>query len=161
MGCGMFVTRHAGVLSDAFQVSTGYMPSNIGGIDPYVTSLQWSRRFLGLRLFMSLAAAGWAGYAQHVERAVELAGLIAKGLAARGWTIVNRSPLAVVCAEPPPGSAEIRAIVGRVLASGQAWVSAADFEGRRVLRACVTHGETSANDVALLLSALENARKSS
>ena len=25
-------------------------------------------RFLGLRLFMSLAAAGWAGYAQHVER---------------------------------------------------------------------------------------------
>src|ERR1700719_3695417 len=54
MGCGMFMTRHAPVLSAAFRVSTGYMPSNIASIDPYVTSAQWSRRFLGLRLFLSL-----------------------------------------------------------------------------------------------------------
>ena len=71
MGCGMLLTRHADALSAAFQVSTGYMPSNLAGLDPYVTTMQWSRRFLGLRLFMALAAAGWNGYAQHVERADE------------------------------------------------------------------------------------------
>jgi aromatic-L-amino-acid decarboxylase len=157
MGCGMFLTARPRALSAAFEVSTGYMPSNIGGIDPYVTSVQWSRRFLGLRLFMSLAAAGWAGYAAHVERAIELAAMLCEALIERGWTIANRSELTVVCAEPPPGSADIRTVVGRVINSGRAWVSVADFEGRSVVRACVTHGETSADDVAVLVEALDRA----
>ncbi len=63
------------MLSSAFHVSTSYMPSNVPNLDPYVTSVQWSRRFLGLRLFLSLAAAGWSGYAEHVERAIELTAL--------------------------------------------------------------------------------------
>jgi glutamate/tyrosine decarboxylase-like PLP-dependent enzyme len=160
MGCGMFLTPHPEALSAAFRVTTSYMPPNAGGVDPYANSMQWSRRFLGLRLFMSLAAAGWAGHARHVERAVSLAAMIAAGLAARGWSIANRSPMAVVCAVPPAGSAEPRTIAGRVLASGQAWVSAAEFEGRAVVRACVTHGETTPNDVAILVSALDEARLS-
>ncbi|HEY8288174.1 MAG TPA: pyridoxal-dependent decarboxylase, partial [Acetobacteraceae bacterium] len=52
MGCGMFITRHAPVLSSAFRVSTSYMPSNAASLDPYVNSVQWSRRFVGLRLFL-------------------------------------------------------------------------------------------------------------
>ncbi|HEX5452755.1 MAG TPA: pyridoxal-dependent decarboxylase [Stellaceae bacterium] len=157
MGCGMFLTRDPTSLSAAFQVFTGYMPSKTDGVDPYVTSLQWSRRFAGLRLFLSLAAAGWPGYARHVERAVELAAFLEAALGERGWQIVNRSPLAVVCADPPPGSAGVRTIAERVLASGLAWVSVAEFEGRPVLRACVTHGETTAADVTTLVAALERA----
>jgi glutamate/tyrosine decarboxylase-like PLP-dependent enzyme len=160
MGCGMFLTPHPEVLSAAFRVTTSYMPPNAGGVDPYANSMQWSRRFLGLRLFMSLAAAGWGGHERHVERAVALAAMIEAGLAARGWSIANRSPLAVVCAEPPAGSPEPRTIVGRVLASGVAWVSATEFEGRPVVRACVTHGETTPDDVAILVSALDEARAS-
>ncbi len=158
MGCGMLLTRHAGILATAFQVSTGYMPSNLAGLDPYVTTVQWSRRFLGLRLFMALAAAGWDGYAQHVERAVELTNALGRAMAARGWTIANDSSMAVLCLEPPPGSADIKTIVGRVLASGEAWISVADFEGRSVIRACVTHGETSAADILTLVDALEACR---
>jgi glutamate/tyrosine decarboxylase-like PLP-dependent enzyme len=158
MGCGMYFTSHPEMLSTAFQVLTSYMPSNVSGVDPYVTSVQWSRRFLGLRLFMSLAAAGWDGYAQHVERAVELAALLANALAARGWSVANRSPLAVLCLEPPCGSADVRTIVSRVLESGSAWVSVAEFEGRAVVRACVTHGGTTHNDVRELVEALETAR---
>ena len=52
------------------------MPSNLPSLDPYVTSVQWSRRFVGLRMFLSLAAAGWSGYAAHVERAIELTDLL-------------------------------------------------------------------------------------
>jgi aromatic-L-amino-acid/L-tryptophan decarboxylase len=159
MGCGMFLTPHADVLSNAFQVSTGYMPSNIGGVDPYVTSVQWSRRFLGLRLFLSLAAAGWSGYARHVERSVDLAAMLKEALVERGWSISNRSSLAVLCIEPPRGSAEIKAIVDRVVASRRAWVSVADFEGRPVIRACVTHGESTLNDVMALVQALDKARQ--
>lgn len=158
MGCGMLLTRHPDTLSATFRVSTGYMPSNIAGVDPYVTSVQWSRRFLGLRLFLSLAAAGWDGYALHVERAVALAGLLGDSLKERGWSVVNRPATAVVCLEPPRGSATVRDIVNHVLAAGEAWVSVADFEGRAVLRACITHGETAASDVAALTVALEAAR---
>ena len=157
MGCGMFLTRHAAVLPSAFQVSTGFMPSNVPNLDPYVTTVQWSRRFLGLRLFLSLAAAGWAGYAKHVERSIELTELLKEELLARGWTIANDSPVAVLCIQPPPGFGNARSIVGRILSSGRVWVAAATFEGREVIRACVTHGETTPDDITELVNALQTA----
>jgi aromatic-L-amino-acid decarboxylase len=158
MGCGMLFTSDPSILSATFHAANDYMPSHHAGRDPYLNSVQWSRRFLGLRLFLSLAAAGWDGYARHVEHAIELAALLEAELRARGWTIANESPVAVICAEPPPGSPDIQTIVRRVLASGRAWISAATFETRPVVRACVTHGETSPDDVAALVAALEAAR---
>ena len=157
MGCGMFITRHAHALSSTFQVSTGYMPSNVPNVDPYVTSVQWSRRFLGLRLFLSLAAAGWAGYGEHVERAIELAASLRNKLMRQGWSIANNSPLAVLCVEPPPGQSGVRSIVNRVLASGRAWISSATFEGREVIRACVTNGKTMPGDIDALVDVLQAA----
>jgi glutamate/tyrosine decarboxylase-like PLP-dependent enzyme len=158
MGCGMFFTRHASALTSAFRTSTGYMPSENPAADPYLTSVQWSRRFLGLRLFMSLASVGWAGYGHHVERAINLTALLREMLLAKGWSISNKSSLAVLCIEPPPGSCDVATIVSRVLASGRAWISVANFEGRQVIRACVTHGETTPDDVIELVEALEAAR---
>jgi len=157
MGCGMFLTRHPSVLPAAFQVSASFMPSNLSSVDPYLTSVQWSRRFLGLRLFLSLAAAGWAGYGQHVEHSIELIALLEAELMARGWSIINESPLAVLCVKPPPGSDSVRSIVARVLASGRAWVAAATLEGSEVIRICVTHGETKIVDVVELIDALQTA----
>ncbi len=157
MGCGMFLTRNASILNAAFAVSTSYMPSFIPSIDPYVTTAQWSRRFLGLRLFLSLAAAGWSGYSQHIEHSIALSGYMRERLEKRGWKIVNNSPLAVLCIVPPRNRADIEPIVNRVLASGRAWVSAAAYEGQAVIRACVTNGETSRADVDELVLALEAA----
>ena len=91
MGCGMFITRRPEVLSEAFKVAAEFMPSNVSALDPYLTTVQWSRRFLGLRLFLSLAAAGWSGYAAHVERATAVAALVRERLVARGWQAVNDS----------------------------------------------------------------------
>ncbi len=158
MGCGMFILKDAGLLSTAFQVATTYMPSNLRHRDPYVTSVQWSRRFLGLRLFLSLAAAGWDGYADHVERSVETAGYMRDELVSRGWTILNDSRLAVLCMQPPPGSSDERSIVSHVVQSGRAWISTAVFEGHDVIRACVTHGETTRSDIDEVVAALETAR---
>jgi aromatic-L-amino-acid/L-tryptophan decarboxylase len=156
MGCGMFITRHPEVLSDAFRVSAEFMPSSVTQLDPYLNSVQWSRRFLGLRLFLSLAAAGWSGYAVHVERAAQITAMVKERLAARRWHIANDSPLAVLCVTPPPGYPAIRDIVRRVLDSGRAWVAVAKYEGREVVRICVTHGEVSAADVEELVAALES-----
>jgi glutamate/tyrosine decarboxylase-like PLP-dependent enzyme len=157
MGCGMFITKHTPALSAAFQVSTTFMPSKFAGIDPYITSVQWSRRFLGLRLFLSLAVAGWPGYAKHVEHSIELAGLLEDELRARKWTVVNNSRLGVLCVQPPPRFGGVKAIAERVLASGRAWIAVAKFEGNDVIRACVTNGETTSNDVGELVQVLQQA----
>jgi aromatic-L-amino-acid decarboxylase len=154
MGCGMFITRDPAILSATFQVSTGFMPSNAAAVDPYVTTAQWSRRFLGVRLFLSLAAAGWSGYAQHVERAVDLIANLREMLEERGWRIANDSRLAVLCVEPPVGAPDVRAIARDVLASGRAWVAVARYEGREVIRICSTHGEATVSDVRELAAAL-------
>jgi len=154
MGCGMFMTRHATVLSTVFHVSTTFMPSNNVNLDPYVTTAQWSRRFLGLRLFLSLAAAGWVGYGEHVQQSIELMALLKEKLAAQGWTIANDSPLAVLCVEPPPGFGDVRSIATRVITSGRAWIAAAKFEGRDIIRICLTHGEATAQNITELVKAL-------
>jgi len=173
MGCGMFLIQEPSILSRPFQVTAGYMPSNLVTVDPYVTSIQWSRRFLGLRLFLSLAAAGWHGYAEHIERAVSLTGLLSDELRERGWTIANSSPVAVLCFLPPDGSfftqtgtpagcvrsAPVNDIANRLVGSGKAWISVAQYEHHPVLRACVTHGQSTKRHIHDLVEALEVATR--
>jgi glutamate/tyrosine decarboxylase-like PLP-dependent enzyme len=158
MGCGMFIARSPALLSTAFNASTTYMPSNIADVDPYVTSAQWSRRFVGLRLFLSLAVAGWDGFGRHVERSMALLSLLRRQLAAHGWQTLHESVAGVLCIVPPR-SISARSIVDHVLASGKAWVSVAVTEGREVIRACVTSGLTAPQDISDLAIALLRAER--
>ena len=112
---------------------------------------------MGLRLFLSLAAAGWPGLAAHVERAVDVIERVKEGLKALNWRVVNDSPLAVLDVVPPAELGDVRALVRRVVASGQAWVAPTLLEGQDVVRICATNGETSLADVDALIAAL-NAR---
>jgi glutamate/tyrosine decarboxylase-like PLP-dependent enzyme len=157
MGCGMFLVRDPTALTATFQVSASYMQSHERSLDPYMNTIQWSRRLVGLRLFLSLAAAGWAGHATHIERAVAQTDWIRGELERRGWSIVNDSPFALLNVVPPASLGDPRTVVARVVASGRAWVALARFEEQDVIRICVTHGETSDADLAILVEAL-NAR---
>ena len=154
MGCGMFITAHPEALTATFNVQTSFMPSHVASVDPYLTTAQWSRRFNGLRLFLSLGAAGWTGHAAHVERGVALGQMLADTMTGHGWAVVNDPAMAVVCLRPPAGAPGVRAIVAAVLADGGAWVSAARFAGEDVVRACITHGETNEADVATVAGLL-------
>ncbi len=157
MGCAMFLTRHAPLLSQMFHCSTSYMPSNVADVDPYVNSVQWSRRFLGLRLFLELASAGWDGLGAHVERSCEVIDQVRNRLVATGWTVINDSPFAVLDVVPPQSLGEVRALVRRVVASGRAWVAQTQTEGRDAVRICATHGQTSLADIEELIAALNAA----
>jgi hypothetical protein len=130
------------------------MPSSVSGVDPYLNSAQWSRRFLGLRLFLALAAAGWDGLGAHVERSVAVVDRVKERLVALGWTVANDSALAVLDAVPPAELGDVRELVRRVVASGRAWVAPTTFEGRDVVRICATNGETTIEDVDALITAL-------
>ncbi|MGB3469269.1 MAG: aminotransferase class V-fold PLP-dependent enzyme [Erythrobacter sp.] len=142
MGAGIFLTSRTGILAEVFRVSASYMPDSDASRDYYINSMQWSRRFIGLRMFLALSSAGWDGFAEHVERSVRLSKRLAARLTAKGWRHVNDSLMGVVCLVPPGGSSDVDRYVHSVHQAGRFWVSKAQFEGQTVLRACVTNGRT-------------------
>ena len=154
MGAGMFLSSRPDVAADAFRVSASYMPDSNAENDFYLNSAQWSRRFLGLRLFLSLGAAGWEGYADHVNHARSLADQFTRKIVEHGWSKANASEMAVVCVVPPEGNEAVEAIVERVQTAGLSWVSKAIFEGKPVLRMCITNGRTSEREIDLLVNQL-------
>ena len=152
MGTGMFFTAHPETLTKTFRVETSYMPSNDEDVDLYVNSMMWSRRFLGLRLFLSLASVGWEGYAQHVEHGINLIDYLNTQMHKHGWTIANNSRMAVTCLIPPKHIGSAEDMVKKIVASGTHWVSLTKIEGQPVLRACITNGRTQKADIDALIA---------
>ncbi|TDD74266.1 pyridoxal-dependent decarboxylase [Actinomadura darangshiensis] len=161
MGAGALLTTDAEALAETFRVTTSYMPAEIPDtVDPYTSGQQWSRRFMGLKLFLSLAVAGREGYAEQLERDAALADALRARLAASGWDIVNDTPLPVVCfADPGDGTWEHHgALADHVVRGGRAWISPVNLGGRPALRACVISHRTTLKDVEALVQAVNAAR---
>jgi len=168
MGAGLYLTRHPEILKRTFGVATSYMPrdaAGLGVVDPFTYSIQWSRRFIGLKVFMSLLVAGWEGYAEAIRHQAAMGDHLRGRLQDSGWAVVNRTPLPVVCfvdrALREGAAAEyLGAVCKSVVASGEAWISIARIgdDDRPVLRACVTSYRTEASDVDALVESLNRAR---
>jgi glutamate/tyrosine decarboxylase-like PLP-dependent enzyme len=158
MGAGVILCRDQGLLGRTFGIETSYMPEGVAGLDPYANSAQWSRRFMGFKLFLSLAVVGRDGYAAMIGRSVDLAKRLQDILAASGWTVVNDPSLAVVCFVDEHSGVDPAVVAKRVVERGEAWISVARFEGRPVLRACITSHRTTEADLERLVEALNAAR---
>ena len=115
--------------------------------------MQWSRRFIGLKVFLSLLAAGWEGYADAIRHQTRMGDVLREGLNHAGWEIANETRLPVVCfAKPGATAEEHQQIVSKIIRSGKAWISTALLSGdRTVLRACITNYRTQESDVAALI----------
>jgi glutamate/tyrosine decarboxylase-like PLP-dependent enzyme len=122
-------------------------------------SLQWSRRFIGLKVFLTLAAIGRDGVAARIERQLGVADHLRGRLRSAGWTIANHSPLPLVCFTHPAleSRESIDDVARRVALGGRAWISAAALPEGPVLRACITHDDSSASDVDVLCEELDRA----
>lgn len=166
MGAGLFVTRHAGVLEPTFTVDEPYMTRTDGdGARPdfYRRSMIWARRFTGLKLFLTLAVAGWKGYEEVVRHQIALGDHLRRRLVDAGFVVVNHTPLPVVCFVDgrDPVGANPEAIAAGVVASGRAWISTTRLgdSGRLVLRAAMTNFRTTTGDVDALVETLVDARR--
>ena len=166
MGAGIFITRHREVLSRTFGTQTTYMPREGRGLpttDPFTHSIQWSRRFIGLKAFLSLAVAGWDGYARVLEHQTDMGALLRKRLNENSWSLVNDTPLPVVCfnnASNEFGIDECQRIVDDVISAGRAWISTIQLgqAKRPAIRACITNFKTQPCHVSRLIDDLNHAR---
>lgn len=168
MGGGIYLTRHRDILGQTFRITADYMPTDAAGlnvVDPYTHSIQCSRRFIGLKVFLSLAVAGWDGYGTVIRHQAAMGDLLRQQLEASGWEVVNQTRLPIVCfvdRQSPEGksAAFVEAVAREIVSSGEAWISTTRLENDvPVLRACITNYRTEPDDILALVGALNRARQ--
>ena len=152
MSAGMFFSRHPDALRRAFNTKTAYMPtSHKGADDPYTASLQWSRRFIGLKVFMALAETGLSGYATRIDHQASIGNYLRKRLTNTGWLLRNQTPLPLICFTHPlieGGITTASSVAEQVVESGEAWISTVSFpNGKQLLRACICNYRTTTEDI--------------
>ncbi len=156
MGCGMFFCRHRESVAQAFRSDVTYMPAKPANEDvfntfnPLTQSAQWSRRFIGLKLFMALAEHGESGYAEMLDHQARMGDFLRESLAATGWQIVNSTPLPVICFTRE-GLAPSE-LVAELRERQIAWMSDAEVAGVPVVRACITSFRTTEKDIQWVVS---------
>lgn len=165
MAAGIYLTRHPESLSRTFGIEAAYVPPKAEGVsDGLAHSLQWSRRFIGLKVFLSLAVAGWDGYAQTLRQMTAVGNALRRELAAAHWKIANNTPLPIVCFTDARGAhhdsaAYLEKIAQEVVGSGEAWISTTRIGANQpVLRACITNFRTTQADITALVQSLDKAR---
>jgi glutamate/tyrosine decarboxylase-like PLP-dependent enzyme len=147
MGAGMFFCRHADAVGAAFRAETSFMPGKTGTVfDPYTTSVQWSRRFIGLKLFIALAQLGESGYIEMIEHQARMGDVLRNSLKSAGWRVVNTTPLPLVC------FTRHGLVASRFLAALHerqiAWMSEVRLgDSDPVMRACITSFRTTESDI--------------
>jgi hypothetical protein len=161
MGAGMFFVRNRRHTEAVFSAHTTYVPdSQPGTLDAYQQTIQWSRRFIGLKVFLTLAELGREGVERIVDGPAAMADLLRLSLRAS----VGRSrttPCYPSCASATRTRLPRRraSLARSVTDEGLAWISEVRLpDERRWLRACVTHADVGPPDVRALVDALDRAR---
>jgi glutamate/tyrosine decarboxylase-like PLP-dependent enzyme len=151
MGCGIFFCRHRDSVAQAFRSDVTYMPAKAASEDaaatfnPLTHSAQWSRRFIGLKLFMALAEKGELGYAAMLEHQVRMGNLLRDLLRASGWRVVNTTPLPVICFTRD--GLDPSQLLSQLRERQIAWMSDAQLGGVPTVRACITSFNTTEEDI--------------
>lgn len=152
MGAGMFFCRHPAAVAEAFRAEVSYMPRKTDGSveDPYTASTQWSRRFIGLKLFLALAQHGESGYAEMIEHQTQMGQILRESLKSSGWRIVNKTPLPLICFTRD--GLDTTQFLTTLRERQIVWMSEAKLGGVPVLRACITSFKTTEADIRWVVS---------
>lgn len=171
--CGATLVRDGGrVLRDSFDMSPEYLSEDRGGADVEFDFFRYgqmgTRRFNSLKLWMAIKFMGREGYAQTVERHIDLTSYLAAQLdRLPGFKRVGHVETAVCCFRFLPDSVErldgveqdrvqqrLQQIIER---SGEAWLTTTILHGRRALRVNINSFLTEQQHIDVLLNVLRQA----
>jgi len=126
--------------------------------DPFAWTPEFSRRARGFAVYAALRSLGRDGVADLVERSCAHARRFAERLAALpGAQVLNDVVLNQVLIRFGDDDATTDAVMARVRASGEAFMSGTTWHGRSAMRISVTNWTTTTEDVDRTVEAIEKA----
>src|SRR6266566_398139 len=166
--CGCALVRNREQLVATFAVPPpDYLRETLGEVRFTDYSMQLSRGFHALKLWMALMAAGHAGLVALVSRHNALARRLADLLDGSPdlermapvdlSTVCFRAVPPRICGDDAALDALNKAVMREVQLEGEAFLSGTMLRGRFVLRACVLHALTTEEDIVALVEAVRRA----
>ena len=157
--CSVLYTRHPEVLREAFSIAPVYLRASEEGVTnltDYGPAL--GRRFRALKLWAVIRCYGREGLQSVIREHQRLARLFASWVEeAPGWEVVAPVPFSLVCFRHEGSDDENEAILERVNATGEAFLSNTALAGRYVLRLAVGNQRTTEDDVRRAWELLQEA----
>ena len=169
--CGATLVRGGKrVLRDAFDITVEYLAEDRGGADVEFDFFRYgqmgTRRFNSLKLWMALKFMGRKGYAEIVERQIDLTTHLAHRIEQLDdFERVSPVETAVCCfrfvprVAAPMSEADLDTLQGKlqqqIERSGEAWLTTTVLKGRRVMRVNVNSFLTEKRHIDDLVELLE------
>jgi aromatic-L-amino-acid decarboxylase len=163
LDCGMLLFKDAEAARVAFSYTGDYARSlaadTVEGFAFFDESLELSRRFRSLKLWLSMRYHGLDAFRRTIHADLRHAQLLAQQVAASGrLELAAPVALSAVCfryrpaeSRTPDGDRLNAAILRRVIERGRVYLSNATLGGGFVLRACFVNHRTTEADVAQIV----------
>lgn len=155
LDCGCLLYRDQSIAQAAFSHSGDYV--KIFSQDPeeafafFEESIELSRRFRALKLWMSLQYHGRRAFRDAIARDLHHAQMLAEMISSHAeMELLAPVPLSAVCFRHR--SKDNQAILRRVIARGRVYLSNATINGQFALRACFVNHRTTTDDVRAIVS---------
>ncbi len=148
MDCSALWTSRPEVFREAFSLVPEYLrtPDHVDSLSEYGPAL--GRRFRSLKLWAVLRCYGREGLQWRIRRAIELAELFESWVRDEpGWELCAPRPFSVVCFRRDASDEANEALLERVNATGELFISHTKLNERYVLRLAVGSERTTESDV--------------
>jgi len=156
--CGVAVVRDPVALRSAMTLRSSYLIADATGAgDPHEKVPELSRRARGVPVWAVLTALGRTGVRDLVERLAGHARNLADALAPLpGLQVLNDVVYTQVCVALED-DALTEAVIDRILAAGEVWMSGSRWRDRSVLRVSVSNWSTGPEDIRKAVAAVRAA----
>jgi len=150
MDCSALWTRRVDAFRDAFSLVPEYLRVSEEVVSLNEVSVPLGRRFRALKLWFVLRSLGRQGLQAMIREHVRLAAGFARWVEEEpGWEVCAPRRFSLVCFRRDGTDAENEALLERVNASGEVFLSHTRLDGRYVIRLAVGSARTTEDDVRL------------
>jgi aromatic-L-amino-acid decarboxylase len=154
--CGVLLVRNRSDLEAAFSHDAPYIPEIEFGEHPVEWTLEYSRPFRALKLWLALRAHGAGAFREAIEHDLELARLVADLVrAADDLELLVEPALSIVPFRRIPAHGDVdehnRRLVQELQRDGRLYVTGAVVDGRWCLRPCMVNYRTTVADAHALV----------
>jgi aromatic-L-amino-acid/L-tryptophan decarboxylase len=156
MDCSALWTRRTDAFRDAFSLVPEYLRVSEEVVSLNELSVPLGRRFRALKLWAVLRCFGREGLQAMIREHVRLAGEFERWVAEEpGWELCAPRLFSLVCFRREGSDGENEALLERVNAGGEVFLSHTRLDGRYVLRLAIGNARTTEDDVRLAWEVLK------